>query len=424
MINKYEKYVDGMEAIYSDLTSKSYDNRPWLHAQMPISHPEDIRREMERRNRYFDAKWREEDSASRRGHLEQQAIEYFVPRQAHVELAQMLQEKLVARYRDMDISAPGFFTPQYRPPTGYGARNLVISGDSGTGKSSAIRAAASLCPQVIVHSEYKGKPFTMKQVSYVRVIAPVRAGAKALFTSICTALNGALGVSRSVSGSEDALASKIGHDAKTMGLGFLIIDETQNILKQRQNLQGTTLDAFTRLNELSGLPLIFVGTPEVKEVFNSTMHSARRCMIIDWKKVQSKEWNTWLEGVLSQHLVRDPIELTGELSQFIWEFSQGLPSLVASLVTQAQRFALLNDREIVLPEDWGRAQAVLNKSVKPATDAIRLENQKKAETKRAKRTEEQKPSMAGGKSSSKTKQQSEDHVPIDPVPQLEDLLNK
>jgi type II secretory pathway predicted ATPase ExeA len=432
--NVFAQYKNGMDAVYSDLHPKSYDNRPWLQAQMPISRPADIIKEIERRRRFFDEKWRNEDTKSRLVSLEMQSEEIFVPRQGHLELAQLLQEKVFARYHNVDISVPGFILPTHQTTTG--ARNLVIYGESGSGKSRAVRAAASLFPQVIVHSSYKGKPLTMKQVSYVRVITPVKAGAKVLFFDICSELIKALG-KKPMSGnpSEDALALKLSQDAKTMGIGFIIVDELQHMLDQSSKLRRTTMAAFTRLNEISGIPIIFIGTPDTKKIFKR-MHSARRCIMVHWKKVQSGEWNQWLESVLSQHLVREPIELNGPLSKFIWEFSLGLPSLVASLFTQAQRLTLLDGREKVLEDDWKRAAKAID-STDEAVQKLRvimLRNAEKARAERAAAEHEaskSQPAPSGapgshGTTSSPTteaklpKKRSQDKVPNDPQPSFEE----
>lgn len=159
-----------------------------------------------------------------------------------------------------------------------------ILGVPGVGKTSSIRRALSLLPQVIEHEQYLGKPFFCKQVLYLNVECPSDCSVKTLGLNIAVAIDKAIGSSytKQLTTLRSAAASAIATQVKVLCLthhvGLILIDEIQNAVTTAQkNKQIKPLIKFlVELTNDTCTSAFFVGTPIAEELFTSQEHLKRR----------------------------------------------------------------------------------------------------------------------------------------------------
>ena len=414
-----------MKAIYADEHPVHYKGYPLLESQMPLHTRQDIEAELRLRNEFFNPVFLSYDRPSRGDILELWKTKFFILRDVHVDFAMALKRTVFSRYHGIDVFRPGYFAPstdvadEREPSDDLDSeeetfpRNLAVIGESGSGKTSLLRSICKILPQVVVHNRYGDSKLMMKQLQYVRLICPKKSGAKPLWTNFYLGFNKALGQQIKTRGWTEAdLEEKIAQDVKTSGLGFIIIDEIQNMLfgdKRTEEL----LAAFTRLNELCGVPLVFVGTPEIGKYIESAMHSARRAAgVVRWKTLaRGEEWDKWFPEVLTRGLVQVPLPFTTEISEYFYDFSQGRVDAAVSLFIKAQQIALDGDREEIRGSDLDKAKEHLY-LIANNLEKIREARRKKLQARLDAQSAEQKKAKKAGKIP----------VPNDPVPQLHAVM--
>jgi hypothetical protein len=157
------------------------------------------------------------------------------------------------------------------------------------------------------------------------------------------------------------MEEKISADARVSGLGFIIVDEIQNLKMLNDNLAAEVLAAFTRLNEMSGIPLILLGTQDVALGLKALMHSARRAAGSEqWKTMgPGKEWDDWLREVLTKGVVKKALPFTKATSEYFYEYSQGIAHAAVALFYKAQEIVLDSGRDEIRESDLEAAKTKL-----------------------------------------------------------------
>ncbi len=381
-----------MTAIYADGHLTSHVGNPLLHAQMPLTNRDEVEAELRRRTDRFRPEWLKEPHMARSAKAAYMRQHLSVVRPEHVDVVMNILKLQFTRYYGVDVFARGYFSgavsslPEHQADCHefdaegdeHLARNLTILGPSGSGKTTVLKMAATVIPQVVVHNCYNGKNLFMKQLNWVRVICPKRSGAKAVWTNFYQAFNRALNVQvKTGSWTEALLEEKIAADARVSGLGFIIIDEIQNLKIQDNKLASETLAAFTRLNEITGIPLVLVGTQDVAKLLKTEMHTARRAAgSLPWKTMSPGEvWDKWLKEVLTKGLVRKPLKFSKEISEYFFEYSQGVADPAVALFYKANELVLDSGRDEILCSDLDQAQKHLH-LMDQALDKVREERRK------------------------------------------------
>ena len=127
-------------------------------------------------------------------------------------------------------------------------------------------------------------------------------------------------------------------------VGLLIIDEFQNICsKNGSNLMGTLLN----LINSSGISVAMVGTLETKAFFsNASFQLSRRSLGLEYGTLHLDDCFYRLCRTLTSFLyVRNDFALTDEIVNWLYQHSNGITSVVVSLIKDAQEIAILDGTE-------------------------------------------------------------------------------
>lgn len=226
-----------------------------------------------------------------------------------------------------------------------GSDSFTILGMSGIGKSSAISRAISLIAS---------KPIIITQEPYSRIApiisvqTPYDCSVKGLLLEILREVDKVLDTnyhsyaikSRATT---DALIGSVANVC-LHSVGLLIIDEFQNICsKNGSNLMGTLLN----LINSSGISVAMVGTLETKAFFsNASFQLSRRSLGLEYGTLHLDDCFYRLCRTLTSFLyVRNDFALTDEIVNWLYQHSNGITSVVVSLIKDAQEIAILDGTE-------------------------------------------------------------------------------
>ena len=239
-----------------------------------------------------------------------------------------------------------------------------ILGVPGVGKTSTIRRALSLLPQVIEHTKYAGAPFFCKQILYLMVECPSDCSVKTLGLNIAVAIDKAIGSSyaKQLTSLRSAAASAIATQIKVLCLthhvGLILIDEIQNAVTTAQkNKQIKPLIKFlVELTNDTCTSAFFVGTPIAEELFTSQEHLKRRTRgirLLPFKPDGS--YRAFLQAIWPYQLTPTTAPLTEQLANKLYNASGGIPAYIIKIFQESQAQALLQGESCITPKTMQRA---------------------------------------------------------------------
>ena len=280
---------------------------------------------------------------------------------------------------------------EYRGIMG-GSDSFTIIGASGIGKSSAITRAITLITEnKIIETEH---PYN-KIIPCVIVQCPFDSSVKGLLLEILRKVDEALDSTYY----EKALRSRatidmlIGSVSQVAlnHIGLLIVDEIQNVVNSKNG--KSLVGALTQLINNSGISICMVGTPESSIFFEQAMQLARRSLGLQYGAMKyDEQFKAFCKTLLSYRYVKREVSVTEAMIQWLYEHSNGITSVVVSLIHDAQEIAILNGTEVLdittLDEAYQQRLSLLHSHIKPqkpsktvskkseASDIKRIENAK------------------------------------------------
>lgn len=238
------------------------------------------------------------------------------------------------------------------------APGLSLIGFSGVGKTTAVSAILNLHTQVHTHTTFLGEPFHRTQLVWLRVACPPTGGARALLMNVFQELDRLLGTDyhRRYESSRRSAAELVPNLVElmgTLGLGLLVIDEIQRLVRLGSDEAQWLLDVFTHLRTESQTPVMLIGTPKAMRVLDSGFEQARRNTSlghIDWKPMANDDvWAFFVEQMWQLQWLSSPTPLTMELQDALYEWSQGITDLAVKIFKMAQYLVIGTDREELNP---------------------------------------------------------------------------
>lgn len=235
------------------------------------------------------------------------------------------------------------------------ARNMGIGkaliGTAGVGKTSAMNRVLELFPQIMKHLEYKGQAFRYVQIVYLNIIAPHDGSLKTLLLDILkevdylvettyaeNAIRGRLTI--------NGLISQVQQVLNIYHIGLLVIDEFQFLSKKSEQV----LNFLTTIINTWGVSLYVVGTPIALEILQKDLRVARRFQLILYKNMEreSKEWDYLLNDLWQYQYTSQITELTKEIIDYFYHYSQGITDILIKLYIEVQLAAVEQDKKITV----------------------------------------------------------------------------
>ena len=263
------------------------------------------------------------------------------------------------------------------------ASSLSLIGCSGSGKTTTLARIFATYPQVIYHEEHN---FT--QITYLKVDCPHDGTLKNLCIQFFRAIDRVLHTDYEAKytgkrhGIEKLLAM-MSQVANLHAIGVLIIDEIQHLDRRRSGGVEKMLNFFVTLVNTIGLPVIFVGTPKARPIFEKDLRSARRGAglgALIWEPMKApesspraqNEWRAFTNKLWKYQWLQKRDEAIDEDLRAHWfDLSQGVLDIVVKLFVLSQLRAISTHAERITPRLMQQVYDDELKPVHPMLAALR-----------------------------------------------------
>lgn len=252
-----------------------------------------------------------------------------------------------------------------------GSDSFTIIGTSGIGKSSAISRAISLITENrIIETD---KPYT-KIIPCLIVQCPFDSSVKGLLLEILRKVDEELGTDhyihaiKSRASTTDMLIGAVSSIALN-NIGMLVVDEIQNVVNSKNG--KSLIGALTQLINNSGISICMVGTPESTVFFEQAMQLARRSVGLQYTTMKYDEYfQSFCKIIFKYQFLKNRTEITVAITEWLYEHSAGVISVVVSLIHDAQEIAILTGKEILnldtLNEAYQQRLSLLHGYIQPS----------------------------------------------------------
>ena len=265
-----------------------------------------------------------------------------------------------------------------------GADSFTIIGASGIGKSSSISRSIQLISKVpVIVTE---KPYC-KIIPCVMVQTPFDASVKSLLLEILRVVDTKLGsdyCAKALHSRNTTVDTLIGCVSSVCinHVGLLVIDEIQHIVGQKAG--GALARCLMQLINSSGISIALVGTPSVIPFLSDGEYQmARRSLGLYYEPMEYDEAFRDLCTTLWQYqYVKHRTELDEQMMRWLYEHCNGNPSVLVSLLHDAQECSILDGQEVIAYDPLHTAyhkrlrmlHLHINPARKPQTSRVKHEN--------------------------------------------------
>ncbi|OUS06487.1 hypothetical protein A9Q81_02865 [Gammaproteobacteria bacterium 42_54_T18] len=231
------------------------------------------------------------------------------------------------------------------------ATSFSLIGVSGCGKTTALNRLLSTYPRVIYHPDYH-----LIQIPWIKIDCPHAGSLGELCRSFFHALDRRLGTNyaKKYGGkrkSIDELIAEMAQLANVHSIGVLVIDEIQHLNVAKGGGADMMLNFFVTFVNTIGVPVILVGTPKARSIFEGEFRQARRSVgqgSLMWDRMQpDNSWNRFVEELWKYQWLKDKKGLTHELKGVIYDLTQGIVDILIKLMCLAQARALVIRKETI-----------------------------------------------------------------------------
>ena len=384
---------EAVEAEYIEQMIEEYKGNPFIEALPPIYSKDEV---VDKLIVYpiYNSKERMLDSHLR-VHMVQRLFQCFQPLQVHLDL-----ESRISRVIRQGYLARNPFRPEYAASLQDGYRMIqnlnldlcsnkrfrttaagfTIIGVSGMGKTTAVNRILATMPQIIVHSEYRGVKFSMCQLVWLKLDCPYDGSIKGLCMEFFSKVDSLLGTDyykKHVTGRHtvDSMLSIMSQVARHTGLGMLVIDEIQHLKQAKSGGSEKMLNFFVTLVNTIGVPTVLIGTTKAMSVLQSEFRQARRGSgqgDMVWERLQKdSNWDLLMGALWDYQWTKKEVPFTQEISDVMYEESQGIIDIAVKLYAMAQIRAIYSGIEEINPELIRQVARENLKLVQPMLEALK-----------------------------------------------------
>lgn len=262
------------------------------------------------------------------------------------------------------------------------AYGFTLIGISGLGKTSSIDHILSQYPQVIVHSEFKGIPFSAYQLTWLKLECPHDASIKGLLFEFFSSIDQLLGTNYYIKmvktrPTVDIMLTTASQIIRSCFCGILIIDEIQHLSVAKSGGSEKMLNFFVNIVNNVGIPVVLVGTPKALRIVQSEFRQARRGssgvggdMICD-RMQKDRAWELLVSTIWHYQWTKKETPLTQEFVDLLYEETQGIPDLLKKIYAIAQAQAISTGKEEITPALIKRVAKENLKLVQPMITALK-----------------------------------------------------
>jgi hypothetical protein len=265
------------------------------------------------------------------------------------------------------------------------AKGHFMMAVSGMGKTTFALAYLLRYPRVIEHSMYKGSPLKCHQVVYVVLRVPHDATLKSLCIQFFDEIDGLLGTNyarqahaiRNVA----PMVELMNRVATAVSLGFMVIDEVQNLRSARGANAEHVLNLFSEIIERLGISLLALATPAVQSVIEGSVRNARKLAsygetVLRPMAKNDPQWQDFCETYWDYSYVKKKGPLTKDILDAWHAASAGNTAFAALAFTLSQRNEI-GGREVIDTAAFARTAATDMAFLQPAIAALRSNDPKK-----------------------------------------------
>lgn len=272
------------------------------------------------------------------------------------------------------------------------AQSLSLIGCSGSGKSSTFNRILATYPQVIYHEKYN---FT--QITYLKFDCPHDGSLKNLCHHFFRAIDAVLRTDyerkyASKGFGVETLMAQMSQIANIHAIGVLVIDEIQHLSLSKSGGVQKMLNFFVTLVNVIGIPVVMIGTPKARPIFELDLRSARRGAgfgSLLWEPMSAPkptidpnsnrriptEWIAFTDKLWQYQWLQKRENEISEIVRDLWyELSQGVLDIVVKLFVLAQLRAIASRVERITPELLQKVYDDELRPVHPMLAALRSGN--------------------------------------------------
>ncbi len=330
-------------------------------------------------------------------HMIDRLFQVFQPLPMGIEIerniSRAIRQGYISRNPFGNKLAQGFYKDYYRKDSigltdkgGFYSSSLGFSlvGISGLGKTSSLNRVLTLYPQIIVHSEYQEIPFSMYQVVYLKLECPHDGSIKGLLYEFFAEIDRLLGTNyhekvMRTRPTVDVMMTVMNQVVRNCALGILVIDEIQHLSMAKSGGSEKMLNFFVNLVNNVGVPVILVGTPKAIKVLQGDFRQARRGsglggdMVCD-RIQRDGVWDLLVDSIWHYQWMRKETLLTPEISNVLYEETQGIPDLLKKVYAIAQAHAISTGKEEITPQIIKKVAKENLKLIQPMITALKTNN--------------------------------------------------
>lgn len=388
------------KAIYIEQQIPNYVGNPLIEALPRIMTTQEAMKELAHYPEYDESMRQLPDEI--RQHILPDIVRFFTPMNIHIDLERRFSRVIrtgyiernplkaifwkenvnrAGRVNENAISQYDAYNDYFHSTSAYGF-NMV--GISGIGKSLAAEVILRLCPQVIHHSEYKGRKFTFSQIVWLKIDCPFDGSLKGLCINFFQTVDSILGTSyhkhyvgKSRGRTTDEMLLDMALVAANHGIGVLVIDEIQRVSLSKSGGVDKMLNFFDQLVNTMCVPVILVGTYKSLSVFDNNFSQMRRGTgqgDLVWDRMQNdKEWKHFVKVLWRFQYTRNFCSLDDnpELIEVLYEETQGITDLAVKAYMLAQERAIESKKELITASIIRSVCRDKFKIIRPALDALK-----------------------------------------------------
>lgn len=268
------------------------------------------------------------------------------------------------------------------------AKGHFMMAVSGMGKTTFAQAFLLRYPQVIQHSNYNGQPLQCFQVVYLNLRVPHDATLKSLCLQFFEEIDRLLATNyarqaRSLRNIAP-MVQLMNQVATAVSLGFLVIDEVQNLRTARGDDAEIMLNLFSEIIERLGISLLILATPAVQDVVEHSVRNARKLMssgetVLKPMSRTDLQWEDFCETYWDYSYVKKKGQLNKAIRDAWHDASAGNTAFAVLAFMLSQRNEI-GGREIIDAASFARTAATDMAFLQPAIAALRSRDPKKLRT--------------------------------------------